>query len=163
MANSDYDTINTEIQTTVKGLNLPGTSAANIRYLKFPNVKPTDLGNLPIIIICPSDTPEDYSRVGFKSISVPYRTEIVIVAAGNLDFASNLDTYLKWRETIRRAFQEFSVFNLSSTIPGHYDTRCRLLRPPIDRFRVLEGYDYMALEVVVSVFETLPVGSSSGN
>ncbi len=144
---STYYNLLSIVKTTIEGLNLDGIDNANIVIKKLPAVE-QKVDTLPMILVVPSDQPEDVKRFTFeKEVSITYRIEVVIVAAGNLDMSStNLSTYLDWRQKIRKIFHQAPLNTLG--VPSSvWDIAVQPLQP-LDRRLVNQSYDYQGLAVL---------------
>lgn len=142
-AASIYYTILTSAQQAVSGLSLVlGSTPLPVLIRKLPKLGET-LDSAPVVLICPTEQPEkiiDYATEGL--VYVEYGVEIVIVAANNQDYLSNLDSYLNFRQQIRLLFQ-------GTTLTGA-PTVCdmdMIPEAPIDRALVAADYDYSAISV----------------
>lgn len=155
---SIYSDLLAGVNAAVVGLNLTytpeGTTApvnANVVVRKLPRVEENLGDTLPLIAICPKDTPERIEVASAESESGVFKwyvVEIVVIAAGNQDFVSNMPAYFSWREQIMRSFQSAKPVD----VYGLYDTE---MRPevPIDRNRVNANYDYQGITVVFKCLE----------
>lgn len=135
--NDILDAVVSQIQTL--GLTLGSTSVV-VAKRKLPK-REQGLDTLPLIAVVPSDKPETVKRLGFEdAVSVTYRVDVVVIATGDGDPVSNLDTYLDWRQKIRRLFQEWPLAGVDSV----YDVR---IDPDtvIDRDALNQNYDYSGL------------------
>lgn len=152
-AASIYNSILQAIQAAVAGLTLTlGTTVLPVYLRKLPKIG-EDLDAVPCVLICPSEKPEvveDAAGEGYVYVS--YGVEIILVAAGNQDFAANLDFYLSARQQIRQLLQ--GVF--LAGVPSAFNLEM-VPETPIDRGAVSANYDYSALSVRVHSSE--PRGS----
>ena len=146
---SGYNDLLNATQTIVQALGLSGISTGNILVKKLPKVEQVD--SLPIILICPSVRPEVILGSSFEAqVFVDYRIDVIIIASGNLDFSSNLSTYLLWREEVRKAFQQAPLAVSIPVMPWKIKTEPLV---PLDRHLISELWDYMGLTIVFSTNE----------
>ena len=111
---------------------------------KLPKVNET-LDALPVIIVCPSQTPEEIGDASFDNlVDVFYNVDIVFVAANNQDQSTNLDEWLEWRQQIRRAFGQPD--SITSTVASIWDIEIRPMAP-LDRTQINNNYDYSGLTI----------------
>lgn len=129
------------------------TLIPNIEVLKEPKVQefletqgiPGEAGSeqLPVITVSPQEERQPTEAAcGEAYVFTTYPVDITIAAGGNRDFASNLDTWLSWRETIRGQF----TGTVLPGVPSIYDT---LIDPEgaVDRAELQENLDQSALTV----------------
>lgn len=132
---------------TVRGLTLTGIDNPLTQIIKrFLPKASEELDTLPLVVVAPSETPEDVrplSGENDKAVEVIYAVDIVTIAASQHDFASNMDRYLDWRETIRQAFQEPTANNA----PTVFDTEIKPFSP-FDRPLLNQNYAYCGLRVL---------------
>lgn len=150
---STYNSILSVVHDTIVNLALSGISNSNIVIKKLPKAE-ENLDTLPTIMIAPMNTPEQVKRFGFEStVSINYRVEVVIIAAGNLDLTSaDLPTYFTWRESIRKVFQQLPLSTLG--LPANiWDINVEM-EVPIDRRLINELYDYMGMAIIFRSIET---------
>lgn len=146
---SIYYSILQAVQSAVAGLTL--TLGATVLPVSIRKVPPPgeDLNAVPCILVCPSEKPETVEdAAGEGYVYVSYGVEIVLVAAGNQDFTTNLDFYLNARQQIRQLFQGTSLAGVASV----FDLEM-VPETPIDRGAVSANYDYSALSVRVKSCE----------
>ncbi len=144
-----YDIL-TRIQSLIQGLDLSGLSDANVKVRKLPKVGES-IDTLPCVLVSPGDSPEDVERLSFEDdsgVSVRYPADIVIVAAGNRDFSSNLDLYAGWRQSIRRLFQDDALDGVDRVFRVDIEPK-----PLYDRGLLNQNYDYLGMSVWVTVAE----------
>lgn len=141
-AASIYNSILAAVQQDVAGLTLElGPTVLPVVIRKLPKAQ-EPLDTVPCVLICP-DAPEQVEVANFEGlVYVWYTVGVIVVAANNQDFATNLDTYLSWREQIRRLFQAPTLAGVSSV----WDTE---IHPEavIDPEGVNDNYDYSGLTI----------------
>lgn len=117
--------------------------------LKVPKVQETLDSPLPVIAVSPA---VEHARVepasGEGLVFVTYPIEIAISAAGNRDFATNLDVWLNWREQIRQQFQGTKLAGVSQVVDVNTDPD-----PAFDRQSAVDNYDRSRLTVRVKTIE----------
>lgn len=152
MSNDIYNSILDASAGTVQGLFLVDLNPVNIKVRKLPKATES-LDSLPLVVIAPSETPEEITRFSFeddKSVQVVYSTDIVIIAADNRDFSSNIRKYLRWREQIRRAFQVQTI----SGVPSVFQIDIRPFSP-LNRSMLNKMYAYSGLSLRLSSAEQI--------
>jgi hypothetical protein len=139
-AQSIYNSILTAVQQAVEGLTLElGAATLPVVIRKLPKVQ-EPLDTVPCVLVVPA-APEQVEVANFEGlVYVWYTVGVVVVAANNQDFSSNLDSYLSWREQIRRLFQAPSLPGVSQV----WDTEVHP-EPVIDPEAVNADYDYSGL------------------
>jgi hypothetical protein len=117
--------------------------------LKVPKVQEALDSPLPVIAVSPA---EEHVRVepasGEGLVFVTYPVEVAISAAGNRDFASDLDVWLNWRDQIRQLFQGTRLVGVSQVIDVNTDPD-----PAFDRQTAVDNYDRSRLTVRVKTIE----------
>ncbi len=141
------------------------TIIPQIEVLKEPKVQegletqgePGDGPQLPVITVSPAPERQPTEAAGTEPyVFVVYPVDITIAAGGNRDFASNLDTWLNWRQTIRGQFT-------GTVLPGVsqiYDTETDP-EEAIDRDELQNNLDQSTLTVRFSSFESRAVAPVS--
>lgn len=100
----------TQVKNCIQALTLNGLDVANVVVKKVPwatKVFGTDRDlSYPGIMVCPMGVESMSATAGTNaSDDVGYPVLVAIVDADNDDLDSDLENYLKWRETIMRAFR----------------------------------------------------------
>ena len=141
-AASNYYTVLTAVKAVIDGLSLTLNAAAVPSAVrKLPRAEET-IDALPLICVVPPQEPDSYEWNSFEGRNCQYPVEVVIVAAGNRDFTTNLDVYLSWRQAIRDAFKG-PLLSGAPTV-WRTDVDPELV---IDREQVNNDYDYSGLIV----------------
>ena len=124
-------------QAAVQALGLLPKAAVQIR--KLPHAE-EQLDSLPLLLVCPHELPESSEPWSSEDQAlVKYRVEVALVAANDHDFgAADVDTYLGWREKIRKANQ----YGLGGQLAFFGEV---VPEAPIDRGLLNEGYLYSRL------------------
>lgn len=152
-AESVYQSILDTVKETVEGLELNGTGdpgAPTVAIRKLPKAGES-LDTLPMIVVSPSETPEEVRPLAFGGVfRIRYRVEITVIRSGNRNVIKGLDICLDWRQQIRKALQVTGAFE---DVDDVYDVD---FTPEvvIDRNMVNSNYDYSALGLVVTTAET---------
>lgn len=148
MAASVFNAVADATVQAVSSLGLQfGAASLPVLKRKLPKIGET-LESLPCLIVCPS-TPEKAKYLCFGKVKVQYAFQIVMVAAGNRDFAANLGTYLDWREQVRRLLQKKGALTGVAEV---FDQDA-IPEVVIDRNAVNSNYDYSALGLIVTTAE----------
>jgi hypothetical protein len=122
-ATSLYDSILSAVAGVINSLVLtfeppdgaPVTPEAVV--LKSPKVQESLDVPLPVIAVSPAVEEQRAEPAATEGlVFVTYPVEVAIHAAGNRDFAANLDVWLNWREQIRRQFQGPSLAGVPQVI-----------------------------------------------
>jgi hypothetical protein len=152
---SVYESILDAVASVVSNLELtfsPPTGNAIIVaavVLKVPKVQETLDTPLPVIAVSPAVERQKVEPAsGEGLVFVTYPVEIAISAAGNRDFASNLDVWLNWRELIRQQFSGTSLAGVTQVIDINIDPD-----PAFDRGTTADNYDRSRLTVRVKTIE----------
>lgn len=92
--------------TIVAGVSLSGFNPANINIQKLPWDR--SLAH-PGIVVCP--TPESIDSAGQLIVTnrgtvIGYGVSVACIQSANQDQSSNLSRWLRWREQLRRAFED---------------------------------------------------------
>lgn len=131
MANSTYGGMLTAAKTAIDGLSLGATCVIR----RLPTAQES-LDTLPLIVVSPSDTPEEYERLAFNGpFTFSPTVQVVIIAANNGDYSTDLVTRLDWRQSIANALSDLDI-GLSSSITYN---------APLDRSMINLNYDYLSL------------------
>jgi hypothetical protein len=117
--------------------------------LKQPKVQESLDPPLPVIAVSPAVERERIEPAASEGlVFVVYPVEIAISAAGNRDFAANLDVWLNWREQIRRLFQGTTLTGVPQCLDVNTDPD-----PAFDRTTVSNNYDRSKLTVRIKTIE----------
>jgi hypothetical protein len=117
--------------------------------LKVPKVQESLDTPLPVIAVSPAVERQRVEPAsGEGLVFVTYPVEIAISAAGNRDFASNLDVWLNWREVIRQQFQGTTLAGVSQVIDVNTDPD-----PAFERGTTADNYDRSRLTVRFKTIE----------
>jgi hypothetical protein len=117
--------------------------------LKMPKVQESLDTPLPVIAVSPAVERQRTEPAATEGlVFVTYPVEIAISAAGNRDFASNLDVWLNWREQIRQQFQGRTLAGVPQVIDVNTDPD-----PAFDRGTVPDNYDRSKLTVRFKTIE----------
>jgi hypothetical protein len=145
---SVYDSILVAVAGVVNGLGLSFTNAGGqsvtvaAAVLKSPKVEEVD-SPLPVIQVAPAAERQRTEPAATEGlVFVTYPVEVSLSAAGNRDFAKNLDVWLNWREQIRLKFQGTTLAGVPQVIDTNTDPD-----PAFDRQTVTENFDRSKLTV----------------
>jgi len=150
VATGVHNAILTAVRNEVAALALAGLAAANVKVRKLPTVR-EEIDTLPCVLVAPAEEPERVEPLSFDPPAlwrVVYAVDVVIVAADNADFSTNLDTYLRWREQVRRALATPRL----AGVPQVFDVDVETLAP-LDRGRLPELYAFSGLSFRFHVAE----------
>lgn len=142
MATGVHNSILTAARTILAGLTLSGIDAANVKIRKLPSVREV-IDTLPCVLVSPSDTPERIEPLSFEDGAkhrVVYAVDVVVVAADSADFSTNLSTYLRWREQVRRALDQPTL----AAVAPVFDVDVEPFSP-LDREQLSKLYAYSGL------------------
>lgn len=150
MLSSVYESILDAVATVVNNLTLTFNDQVVIAtVLKVPKVQEILDTPLPVIAVSPAVERQRTEPAATEGlVFVTYPVEISISAAGNRDFASNLDVWLNWREQIRQQFQGTSLIG----VPQVWDVNTDL-DPAFDRQTTADNYDRSKLTVRFKTIE----------
>lgn len=147
MASSIYDDILTSITTLIKGLALvPDTRV-------FKRTIPTGrlgIENLPCICVVPRQSPETLEFIAFGQHNILYPVDVaVIYGQNNRGFdASKVETFLDWRQQIRRICEGTQLPGVSSVWDYNADPNSAL-----DAGLLNNNYDFFSITVSVMAIE----------
>jgi hypothetical protein len=117
--------------------------------LKAPKVQESLDTPLPVIAVSPAVEQQRTEPAATEGlVFVTYPVEIAIHAAGNRDFAADLDVWLNWREQIRRQFQGTSLAGVQQVIDVNTDAD-----PAFDRAAIPDNYDRSKLTIRFKTIE----------
>lgn len=170
MLPSVYMNILNAVGLIIENLGLTFTPAGGspitpgVVVLKEPTVQeylqtlgePNEPGSakLPVIVVSPQAEKQPTEAACHEAfVFVVYPVDITISAGGNRDFASNLDTWLNWREVIRGQFS-------GTVLPGVvevYDTEPDP-EEAIDRGTLQDNLDQGTLTIRFSTAEARAAG-----
>jgi hypothetical protein len=95
------------VQTAIQGLSLSGVSSANVVLLKVATDQAPDLPGVkfPAILIAPfgAETLTPTAGTNLRD-DIEYPVLVAIVVADNRSQTTGFETYLGWRQSIRRKF-----------------------------------------------------------
>lgn len=145
MPNSVYMTI---LQTQANQVGALGVTYQNasvpVVVRKLPKKEET-LDTVPVFVVAPSERPESIEPFGSEDqVLVKYLTECVFIGPGDGDFTSNLDTWLTYREQVRRLFQ-FGIPGIQLPNQANLFFAEILPEAPLDRASLNVSYDYSGL------------------
>ncbi len=152
---SVYDSILSATATVITDLALtfsppdgdPVTPQAVV--LKAPKVQESLDTSLPVIAVSPAVEQQRVEPAATEGlVFVTYPVEVAIHAAGNRDFAANLDVWLNWREQIRRQFQGATLTSVPQVVDVNTDAD-----PAFDRGAIPDNYDRSKLTVHFKTIE----------
>jgi hypothetical protein len=108
------------IKTAIQGLSLSGVSSANVVLLKVATDQQSDLPGVkfPAILLAPfgAETMDPAAGTNVRDDTV-YPVLVGIVAADNRSQTASFETYLGWRESIRKKFHNnISAFSGVSSV-----------------------------------------------
>ena len=115
MANAVLYDVLLAVQSEIRALSLDGIAGCNIVVQKVPSDQPKDLpaSRFPAVLIAPYGPEVLNSSDGTNSRDdILYPVVVVLLAADNGNQTSNFNTYLTWRETIRRSFHNQALSTL---------------------------------------------------
>lgn len=139
------------IVSAIEGLSLAvGAAEPAVEQRKLPAVA-EELDTLPMILVVPPATPD--RDVPFDSEGArlqEYGYQVVIVAAGNRDAVTNLETWRDWRQQIADRFGTVRPIDY----PGFLPPLKVLHDAAIDRATVAMNYDYSGLTLRIQVVRT---------
>lgn len=147
---STYNDVLTNVVATVQFIGLTWNNLpVPVALHKLPK-KEEGLDSTPLIVVAPGDKGEQIERKVFKGFFLWLPVDIAVIAAGDGDFTSNLDTYLGWRQPLRQVLQRPTL----PGVPAVFDAR---VEPDavIDRERANQSYDLTLLRVNYRYFEAL--------
>ena len=137
-----YTSVLNQVQAVIQNLTLTGLPPQNVLIRMLPKAE-EEVDPLPQVAIVPSEKPEIIADAGFENqVDVTYEVQVVIIAANNHDFATNLPTYLLWREQVRRAFQPQKLLGISTIWSVDLD-----MEPPLDREMLNKQYAYSGMGI----------------
>jgi hypothetical protein len=123
--------------------------AVTAAVLKVPKVQEGLDAPLPVIAVSPAAERQRVEPAsGEGLVFVTYPVEVAISAAGNRDFASDLDVWLNWREQIQQLFQGTSLAGVARVVDVSTDPD-----PAFDRQSAVDNYDRSRLTVRVKTIE----------
>lgn len=144
-----YDGVLNAIVAQIQGLGLMfGSTVLPVGKLKLPKAEEV-LEQVPCIAVAPHTKPEKVTLGSFENeCFVEYRAIVALIAAGNRDFVSNLNTELGWRERVRRLFQAPPLLGAPKVWKLKVEPEVVL-----DLGMLNSNYDYSALCVVATTQE----------
>jgi hypothetical protein len=155
VATSIYDSILEAVASVITGLNLTFTPSGDgnpvivaAAVLKVPKVQESLDTPLPVIAVSPAVDRQRTEPAAEGLVFCMYPVEVAISAAGNRDFASNLDIWLNWREQIRQQFQGIILVGVPQALVVRTDPD-----PAFDRQTAADNYDRSRLTVWVKTIE----------
>lgn len=143
---SVYATILDTMAAQIAALDLTfNGKAVPVQVCKLPKKEET-LNSTPLIVVAPSEQPESIEPFGSEDqVLVKYVAEAVFIGAGNRDFTeTNMDTWFRFREQIRRLFQ-FGIAGIN--LPGGVDLFYAeiMAEAPLDRASLNKMYEASGL------------------
>lgn len=106
-----YD-ICTAMKVKLLTKTFPGLPSNSLTISMLPRVNEPIVSPLPQIILAPISNEAEFGML-LCTDDIGYPVAAVIVAASNMDFTTNMEQYLGWRQTIYRAFR-----NQRLDVPG---------------------------------------------
>jgi hypothetical protein len=145
------DAVLNAVVSDIQALNLQlnGSPLTVVRRKGVKGHPPSDVTTQ--ITVDEAETGEAVERKAFSVGNVRYVVDVTIVTPGDRDWATNLDTYISWREAIYRAYLPPRVLTsgLYKTA-GVWDVRPRP-KTFMERAAMAKQYDLQALIIEVGV------------
>lgn len=143
---SPYNTLLDGVVTGIGNLSLLFNSVAiAVVKAKAPKARDGIDAALPAFYVVPGGRerrePWFTNTAGGVSWRVTYPVVVALIAAGNLDLVTNLDSYLDWRNQVLRAFEKPPIGALIGIV------QIDLVSPDavIEASLIPDGFDFSAL------------------
>lgn len=151
MPQSLYDTILVAVQLQIENLGLLWNgNPVPVIIRKLP-VAEEVLQVLPIIAVTPTQDPAEWIRASFQCQEiVKHKVTVSIIASGNRDFVSNIDTYNFWYESIRTSFKKPPLTGVSRVLVWRTQVKPNKM---FDRSLLNRSYDFLSLDLYFDSFQ----------
>lgn len=139
----------TAVASKVAGLGISLDGPLPVVTRKGVKKEPVvDQGNQ--VTVCLEEEGDQVEYIAFGNVSVKYPVSVTILTPNARDWASNLPTYLGWRQQIRALFQPPALTgqNPMLGVLGVWDVR---VEPDtfLDRDAMAQNYDKMSIKLTI--------------
>lgn len=135
------DSVSFDVKTAAKAVLDALGLGVSVEVRKLPGFD-EELDTLPLLVIANSEKGETNEPAGFRTFSVSYFVDFVLVSAGNHERAAGLEALDRIRQQVRKAFDAPTLAGVPSVWGTRYSPT-----PPYDRAKYAINYDYSAVTI----------------